>query len=112
METRVNNAEELRRVLYRPIPSIAGPALDHVHDVGQELVLDRDHARVGLEAALGLDQMHELRGRVHVRGLERAGEHLARARALARAEDARARVGRGAEVAVAELLEARLVREG
>src|SRR5689334_11885832 len=32
-----------------------GRRLDHLRQVAQELVLERYHARVGLEAALGLD---------------------------------------------------------
>src|SRR5919107_48858 len=67
------------RLEARPGPRGAAPALTalrlalEVDEVLEELVGGRDHARVGLEAALRGDHVGELRREVDVRHLDRAG---------------------------------------
>jgi hypothetical protein len=71
----------------------------------------RDHARVGLEAALRFDQAHELLGDRDVRALERAADHRAGLALRALAHRADAGVGRLGPQVVADLAQAVVVDE-
>src|SRR3954463_11950201 len=90
---------------------LSGLAVE-VDQVLQHLVGRRDHARVGLEAALGGDHLRELGGEVDVRHLERARGDDAEGAVLAGGADGLgARVLAGLPAVARQALEALLVRE-
>src|SRR4051794_9676053 len=90
-----------------PPPSKSSPppskdlALE-LHQVAEDLVRAGDDPGVGLEAALGDDQVGELLGQVDVRHLERAGGELTPTGAARNAELGQAGVVRRPEHRVAD----------